>query len=518
MNLPVGYAAVLCIIANAPSACASGDSGQCGASLIQKQQHRSRSTLSNEPAHGGKATTWDALPETVLGQMIVSNPWKCDLLPEWDIYRRPTCNMPFSESGLHPAHRSELGNSSSDHKSSIRMLFPIGSLPCCSTMPFCSAPACQAEQISAVSTLQLDEKSCTKHTANENFAYMTSPEVWPIYHGWGGSYDLDVQKHYDILHTALHQEGRFEPFDLVIDVGANSGVITEKLTARNFARNYILVEAYPGMKTFFESRFGNADWKQRWLSEQVPSRKETQVPELEFLNFAVNSKSEGSVDFCTNNMWSVVNNNVPCPVDKMALDDMIPGRLSDKFSGVFAAAESAYVKTDVEGMDELALRGMSRLFQEQRGKYKDGAPRYLVNFLQLEYSPILANEWKDKERLPNYDLNTVTAFLESVGFETFLMGPRYLPLSHGSWDNSFKEFMEDPENSFGGPHFPVFSQMACPGPECPDKLTGPLRNVVAADLFAIRASHPMAAKIKRALGSCKESQDFYYEDEHYAKA
>ena len=31
-------------------------------------------------------------------------------------------------------------------------------------------------------------KSCTKRAANENFAYMTSPTVWPAYHGWGGSF------------------------------------------------------------------------------------------------------------------------------------------------------------------------------------------------------------------------------------------------------------------------------------------------------------------------------------------
>jgi len=511
---------------------ARGRSPRCTAeaSLLQKQHLRSKKLLSSSHPSENEGLTYHALPGQLLAQMIMSNPWKCDFLPEWDIYRRPTCNVAFAESGLHPAHMTALGNSSCDHKNSVRMLFPIGSLPCCSTMPFCSAPACAERNDLALATSQESvdmanassaktvtpdtegAQVCTKRDAHENFAYMTSSAVWPAYHGWGGSFDLDVQKHYDVLQKVLHEHSRFEPFDLVIDVGANSGVITEKLTGRSFARNYILVEAYPGMKQLFDTRLGNENWKQRWFSEQVPQRKGTQMPALEFLNFAVNSESKGSVDFCTNNMWSIVNNNVPCPVDKLALDDMIPEHLSENFRGIFATAESAYVKTDVEGMDELALQGMSRLLDEQRGVYRSGSRRYLVNFMQLEYAPILAAEWKEKEGRANYDLKTLTMLLESKGFETFLMGPKYLPLSHGSWDDSFKQFTEDPQNSWGGSQYPEFFTLACPGPECP---TGPLRNVVAADLFAIRASHPKATQIKLALGACRESQEFNLADEQY---
>jgi FkbM family methyltransferase len=344
---------------------------------------------------------------------------------------------------------------------------------------------------------------------------MTSPEVWPAYHGWGGSYDIDVQKHFDILETVLRQEGRAEPFDTMIDIGANSGFITEKLTARHFARNFILVEAYKGMKDLFDTRFGNTEFNQRWQNEQVSKAEGAQAPEFEFLNFAVNDKSQGTVDLCTNNMWSEMNKNVPCPVDKLAMDDMVPGRLSPGMQDKFADSHSAYVKLDVEGMDELALRGMSRLLKEERGAHHNGSPRHLINFIQFEYSPILQKEWKDKEGLANYDLKTVTEFMESMGFETFLMGPRYLPLSHGSWDDAYKWFTEDPENSFGGSHFPAFWHMSCPGPECP---VPPIRNVLAADIFALRSSHPMAKKIKLGLGVCKESYDFDLGDAQYAKA
>lgn len=517
------------LIALVTSARAESPRHTCEASLLQKQQHRSRSTLIDKHPSENKHLTYERLSEQDLGQMIMSNPWKCALLPEWDNYRLPTCEHSLAEAGLHPAHLTALGNSSCDHKSSVRLLFPIGALPCCSTMPFCSAPACaESKSVALMAVAQsvdlqqkssaesavvnvAEPKSCTKEDAHNNFAYMTSPEVWPVYHGWGGSFDLDVQKHYDILHRVLREHARFEPFDLVIDVGANSGVITEKLTGRSFARNYILVEAYKGMKTLFDTRFGNEDWKRRWFAEQVPQREGTQVPQLEFVNFAVNSKSEGSVDFCTSNMWSAMNNNVPCPVDKLALDDMIPGRLSENFHAIYGAAESAYVKTDVEGMDELALRGMSRLLQEKRGNYSSGDPRYLVNFMQMEYSPILMDDWKQKaqeEGLANYDLKTMTSYLESMGFETFLMGPKYLPLSHGSWDDSFKSFMEDPQNSYGGSRYPVFAAMACPGPNCPTAPDYQLKNVVAADLFAVRKSHPKATRIKLALGACRESPDF----------
>merc|ERR1719352_753298 len=56
---------------------------------------------------------------------------------------------------------------------------------------------------------------------------------------------------------------------------------------------------------------------------------------------------------------------------------------------------------------------------------------------------------KDREGFQEYDLQTTTEFLESIGFETFLIGPRFLPLSHGSWNDEFKKFTEDARNNDG---------------------------------------------------------------------
>jgi len=495
------------------------------ASLLQKQQQRSRHIL--DAAQNAK---YDELPERLLAQMIMSNPWKCDLLPTWDP-RRPTCQHTFVEAGLHPARLTALGNSSHDHMNSMRMLFPIGALPCCSTMPFCSAPAC-AETESAKPLVELQAggvagaELCTKHESHENFAFMTSPNVWPAYHGWSGSYELDVQKHLDVLRTALRHDqtwpdNRAEPFDLVIDIGYNSGYITEKMTTRHFATNYIVVEAYVGMLKMFQTRLGDETWKQRWFTEQIPEKTGAQVPQMEFLNYAVNSASGGTLDLCQKDdaMWSAMNNNAPCPVDKVALDDVIPKRLSPKFRSTFEGAQSAYVKVDVEGMDENALRGMSRILKEERGNYSSGAPRHLVNFMQLEYCVICQKGVKQREKLANYDLKTTVKFLEDMGFETFLMGPRYLPLSHGSWDDSFMQFTEDPENSFGSSKYPAFNDMICPGPQCVQRQNAirDKTNLLASDLFAMRATHPMSTKIKLALGVCRESHDFNLDDAQYAK-
>jgi len=425
--------------------------------------------------------------------------------------RAPTCGLSFNDTGLHPARLSALGNSSHDHMNSMRMLFPIGALPCCSTMPFCAAPACASSLVS-LQTNSTTVSTCTKKAPLDNFAYMSSSAMWPAYHGWGGSYELDVQKHVDILGTLLRQEGRTEPVDLVIDIGANSGFITEKLTMRHVAKNYILVDAYVGMLHFFEARLGNAEFKQRWFTEQVPEREGIPAPSFEFLNYAVSNRTGGNLDLCAGeaNIWGAANNGAPCPVDKVALDDVIPGRLSPSFQSAFASAESAYLKLDVEGYDQMALEGLSGILQEERGSYSDGATRHLVNFIQLEACVDCTESVKKIEGRADYDVKTQVAFLESMGFETFLMGPRYLPLSHGSWDDSFNEFFKDNENG-NGETYPAFHKL-CPGPSCPQQ---PPVNSFTADLFAMRATHPRATEIKLALGACAESHDFSLSDEQY---
>jgi len=124
-------------------------------------------------------------------------------------------------------------------------------------------------------------------------------------------------------------------------------------------------------------------------------------------------------------------NGAHCTVPIASVDSLIPSKLTSTLQDNFKDASSAFIKIDTEGMDELVIRGMSSLLQEQRGTYEDGSPRYLVNFFQFEYSPLLMSLAKEREGFHEYDLKTVAAFLESIGFESFLIGPRYLPLSMG---------------------------------------------------------------------------------------
>jgi len=481
-------------------------------SLLQKQHHRSARTL--VPVENAAALTFTEIPDEVLANLIVSTQWNCDLLPHAADPRGPTCGLSFKDTGLHPANLTELGNNSHDHMNSMRMLFPVGALPCCSTMPFCGAPACKADATNPKTDAgAAPAPTCTKSSAQDNFAYMSSVEMWPAYHGWGGSYEIDVMKHVDILGTLLRQDGRVEPVDLVIDIGANSGFITEKLTTRHFGKNYILVDAFIGMRDMFRERLGNESFKEKWFKEQVPDRSGAVIPNFDFLNYAVANKSGGSLDLCMGAwaMWGAVNDQKPCPVDKVALGDVIPSRLSPTLSAAFAAAESAYIKVDVEGYDQMALQGMSGVLQEERGTYSNGEIRHLVNFIQLEVCVVCTEAVKKNENLSEYDVKTVTTFLESMGFEVFLMGPRYLPLSHGSWDDSFNAFFSDAENS-NAKTYPAFHDIHCPGTGCPGETPS---NDFTADLFALRKSHPRATEIKLALGSCQESHDFSLTDEQY---
>merc|ERR1719460_1711812 len=127
-----------------------------------------------------------------------------------------------------------------------------------------------------------------------------------------------------------------------------------------------------------------------------------------------------------------------CNVPINSVDNLIPNSLTPEFQKHFDKAESIFVKVDTEGMDELVVRGMTGLLNQTRGNYKDGNPRYLVNFLQYEYSPQLVKDAREREGFKEYDIGSLTKFLESQGFESFLVGPRYLPMSHGSWHDEYK--------------------------------------------------------------------------------
>jgi len=452
----------------------------------------------SKPGHQG-------LPDLVLEKMVMGQPWVCELVPPSSPL---ICgHTSLAASGLHPMNMTT-SNGTHEHMNSVRMLFPLGSVPCCSTMPFCSAPACSdTPQPSLI-------KTCEKRSSVENIIYMTSPYLWPAYHGWSGSYEFDVQKHWDVLTSLLRQEGRVEPFDLLLDVGANSGYMTDKWTTRHFSRSYVLVDAYVGMKKMYDGRFGNETFKKAWFTSQVPDVPGATIPTFEFLNVAVNDVSGGNLDLCANsdtkaNIWAAANGGQPCPVEIVALDDVIPARLAPQTQEVFRNSQSAFLKTDVEGMDEKALRGMSRILSETRGSYDNGAAKHLVNFIQLEYSTFLMRDVKQREKVNHYSLATLVAFLESMGFESFLVGPMYLPLSHGSWSDEFQRIMEDPQYDFGGAHLPSSEIDRWPNNADLEM------SATTVDLFALRASHPMAAQIKHELGACQDSHEFRLDDAQY---
>lgn len=443
----------------------------------------------------------------LLWNMIRSDPWNCDFVPETD-RRSLTCRMSPEDPSLNPHHltcsQGQSDGCGIEHANSFRTLFSIGAMPCCTTPPFCAAPACAEHKISKKKTA-----TCTKRKAEDNVAYLKHPDSWPAYHGWGGAFELDTLKFMDALACGGNTNCSERPFDLVLDLGANTGYYTEKLTVRNFGKNYIMIEANPTTARMLDERWGTDGWRQAWFEQQVPKTLE-KTPEFEIIVKPLSNHSGSIIDMCQTES-SLEDTAVGCNVPVGAVDDIVPQNLSDTFQEHFQNAQSAFIKIDTEGMDELVLRGMRRLLNETRGKYADKKPKHLVNFLQFEYAPILMEKAKVREGFHEYDIKTVTKFLESMGFESFLMGPRYLPMSHGSWSDDFKTWTEDPSNNAGTRlNYPSFQDTVCWWCQTMDKPS------FTSDVFAIRSSHPRAAEIKVALGACQESKDFDIKDAQYS--
>jgi len=353
---------------------------------------------------------------------------------------------------------------------------------------------------------------CTKRSNKENVAFLKQPHVWPAYHGWGGSFELDTLKLIDLLNCRDNSTGQcpMTTVDFVLDLGANTGYYTEKLTARHFAKNYLLIEGNAFTGNVLKERWMNETWKSRWFSEQVPKRSggNPPAPQFQVLSRALSNQSGEIINMCETEA-SFAYNPAGCNVPMMTVDDIIMKELTPAFKRSMAEAHSVFIKIDTEGMDGLVMQGMSQLLQEIRGQYPDGSPRYLVNFLQFEFSPFLL-KIAEKRTKTVYNIQTVAKFLESLGFESFIIGPRYLPISHGSWDDEYFTFTNDPENNAGvRTTYPEFGGTLCSW--CQDSA----EPTFTGDVFVMRSSHPRATEIKVALGVCEESSDFHVSDPQY---
>lgn len=474
------------------------------ASLLQRQQQRGKQMQPESPmsaTQAGPAMEHLAnVPDAVIAKMVLPGPYPCSLAwgPEDPKFHycgtaSGTCinlcgryKQPFNllSDGLHPANLSNI----SKWEDSIRLLSPIGSLPCCSTPPHCTAPSCKE-----ASPLPPTPVTCTQALPKDNFAYITDEKNTHAYSSGGGSLRLDVYKHWDILGHLLgcydNSTGQCkngEPFDLAVDLGSDWGSVTSRLSARRMAKDYILLDAWvENKKSFMAKAFGNQTFNDVWFSEQVSWPLGKPYPHFEFLNFALSNKTEGSFDICAGpGRWHLKGQGMeiePCPVPIVSLDTLLPGKLTPMMQGKFAQAQSLYLKMDLDGMDQLTIDGGRKLLSEVRGVYPSGKPRHLVNFLMLEFCPSCLEETRLQKGFTEYDLGTNVRLLESLGFETFLIGPRYVPLSGASWLDAYKTLIP------GG----------------------------TADLFALRTSHPYSAQIKFALGACAESKDFNIMDGQY---
>jgi len=468
-----------------------------------------------------RISPWVKLPPpqagTVLFNMIRPNPWVCDLFPMHDS-RNLTCHVAEDSHDLNPllvncGKHGSSGSCGIEHANAYRTNFLVGALPCCPTAPFCAAPACNPEHE------EEEWVSCTDRSPEESLRFLRRPDVWPAYHGWGGSFELDTLKLLDVLGCRDNSTGECPttPVDIFLDLGGDTGHFTEKLTVRKFAKDYVLIRGNRVAADVLKSRWANDTFVKTWFEEQVPQHSMLQAEvafqpvhaaSFEVLNYVLSNVSSGTVNLC--NTTGQSHEERGCSLGVSTVDNLIPHQLSPMFNHKFGSAGSAFVKVDTDGMDEFVLRGMTKLLQEQRGAYADSSPKYMVNFIQMKLSPALIKATKERNGLSSYDARTVVKFMESMGFESFLVGPRLVPLSHGLLNDVLMKFLQDAENNAGiRTHYPQFDDRLCSG--CADS-TEP---TVAADVFMIRSSHPRAVAIKHALGACKESSNFKLADNQY---
>jgi len=447
-------------------------------------------------------------PGTVLWQMVRPEKWNCHMLPAGDA-RETTCLVRSNAAEFNPKHvtcgKKEGHPCSIEHANAFRANLLIGVLPCCSTPPNCAAPTCSEKIGNPGAT------SCTKREASENLAYIQRADAWPAYHGWSGSFDLDQLKFIDLIGCTDRVGGNCGtmPFDIVLDVGSNVGTLAERLTVRHFSKSYIMIDANPVVNDIAKTRWGNRTWRRRWFVNQVDMKAGAVDPSFEIVDAALSHEDGLIMNLCMTEP-SLTDDPSGCSPTTTTVDAALENRLSSKFKKAVQKAKSMFVKIDAEGMDEMIIRGMKNLLNEVRGVHENGTPAYLVNFMQVEIAPALMDIAKQRDGMDAYDIKTMTQLLESLGFEAFLIGPRYIPLSNGSLTDEILSFLGESDNNANvRVNFPKFTSPVCPW--CGSQETA----TFTGDVLAIRSSHPRAQEIKLALGACKESRDFDIQDKQY---
>jgi FkbM family methyltransferase len=240
-----------------------------------------------------------------------------------------------------------------------------------------------------------------------------------------------------------------------IDVGAHAGTFSDKLRWRFPTAAFVLIEADPTLYS-------------NWLVPGYGLIHDTQV-----FNKAVDAVSNTRVNL------TITGNSMDGAVtlSTTTLDDFIPSELTVQLRMRYDTSNTVFLKTDVEGMDELVLKGFQNALSRRAGQS-------VVQIIQLEFAPQLMREVNRDTQV--YNLLSTVAFLERHGFAVFWIGPNFIPLSHGAWNDKYLELVEDPIAVLG------------------EELGGPMANKsLATDLLAVREDYPHLVQMKQLLGSCK---------------
>lgn len=477
------------------------------------------------------ASSWILLPPPLPGKvtyrMVEPTQYKCSLLNQIDP-RNVGCEDDVSDQKLSP-FLIDCGQDSNNPCSpkmanAFRLNYEIGSLPCC---PYsenaCAAPMCDFMP-KADGALKADKEhvapKCTDRPASESVQYLTGGKTWPAYHGYGGAFELDALKIIDMLGCRSDaQNCQGNPINTVVDIGSGEGEFSEMLLARNFARTYVMIEANSNKASSLRNRWYNQDYRSNWFGHQygfVPpsmgaSEKFKAQPNILVMHSALSHMDGHKMNMCINEP-SMAENTDGCSPSSVTFDSMYQTQVPRVFRNLMSRATSSYIRLSAGGMDQMILEGMAEYLGATRGNYTNGEPRHLVNFIQVKVNPSTMQMTQSQEDFKDYNLKTMVKQLAGLGFVSFLMGPRYIQLSHGAWSDKFLDYLGNPSKSRdASKQLPDLSAAKCHWCKQASKEDA----TRSFEILAIRNSYPDLQKLKLALGACSESHDFTLQDKEY---